>query len=151
MRESKNGNLCHMRSAILSIALVTSMAGCANTHKGRAVQLVMASDAIADELATAWESGVDAQIEHCKTTLSEEDLASSEKKAECMGIFGKGDGLEAATQTLVSTQLTIKEAVKCEELKTCPKEVDWQALKSTALDAWNALKPYYQAIVKKGN
>lgn len=138
-----------MRRVILSLALVTSMAGCANTHKGRAVQLVMASDAIADEIATTWEAGVNAQIDHCKTTLG--DDSSQEKREECMGIFGKGEGLEAATQTLVSAQTTIKEAVKCEELKTCPKEVDWQSLKATALDSWAALKPYYEAIVKKGN
>jgi hypothetical protein len=137
-----------MRCAILSLALVSSMTGCANTNKGRAVQLVMASDAIADEVAGPWEAGVNAQIDHCKSTLGDESI--KEKREECMGIFGKGEGLEAATQTLVSTQTAIKEAVKCEELKTCPKQVDWAELKEAALNAWSALKPYYDAI-KKGN
>lgn len=152
MRESKNGNLMpHMRRIIFSVALVSSLTGCANTHKGRAVQLVMASDAIADEIAKSWSAGVDAQISHCKAALGEGDGVTNEQRAECMGIFGKGDPLEAATQTLVSAQTTIKEAVKCEELKTCPEKVDWKALKDTVLDAWNALKPYYDAIAKKGN
>jgi hypothetical protein len=135
-----------MRRIILPLALATSMAGCASSHKGRAIQLVMASDAIADEVAAGWSAGVDAQIEHCKSTLSEEDLASSEKKAECMGVFGEGEGLEAATQSLVTVQTTIKEAVKCEELKTCAKEVDWAELKTSVMDSWTALKPYYEAL-----
>lgn len=135
-----------MRRIILPIALAASMAGCASSHKGRAIQLVMASDAIADEIAAGWSAGVDAQIGHCKSTLSEEDLTSSEKKAECMGIFGKGEPLEAATQSLVTVQTTIQEAVKCEELKTCPKEVDWKELKASVLESWEALKPYYDAL-----
>jgi len=135
-----------MRRFILPIALAASMAGCASTHKGRAIQLVMASDAIADEVAAGWSAGIDAQIAHCKETLSEEDLTSPEKKAECMGIFGKGDLLDAATQSLVTVQTSIKEAVKCEELKTCPKEVDWKALKASVLESWEALKPYYEAV-----
>ncbi len=138
-----------MRSAILSLALVCSLGGCANANKGRAVQLVMASDAIADEIATAWETGVDAQINHCKSTLSEEELQDKQAKSDCMGIFGNGEGLDAAVQTLVSTQTVIKEAVKCEELKTCAQEVDWDELKGSVLAAWSALKPYYDAI-KKG-
>jgi len=109
----------------------------------------MASDAIADEIANAWDSGVDAQISHCKSTLGED--STKDQRSECMGIFGKGEPLEAATQVLVGAQTAIKEAVKCEQLKTCPKEVDWAALKAAALDSWNALKPYYDAIVKKGN
>lgn len=139
-----------MRCAILSLALVSAMAGCANTNKGRAVQLVMASDAIADEIANAWEIGVDAQIDHCKSTLSEEELQDKQSKTNCMGIFGKGENLEATVQTLVSVQTVIKEAVKCEELKTCTQEVDWSELKATVLDAWGALKPYYDAIISKG-
>ena len=135
-----------MRRIILPIALAASMAGCASSHKGRAIQLVMASDAVADEVAAGWSAGVDAQIEHCKTTLSEEELASSEKKAECMGVFGKGDALDAATQSLVTVQVTIQEAVKCEELKTCPKEIDWKALKESVLESWDTLKPYYEAL-----
>lgn len=107
----------------------------------------MASDAVADEIAAGWESGVNAQIDHCKSTLG--DDAPSEQRADCMGIFGEGEPLEAATQTLVTTQTAIKEAVKCEELKTCPQKVDWKALLATTLDAWEALKPYYEAI--KGN
>lgn len=135
-----------MRRIILPLALATSMAGCASSHKGRAIQLVMASDAIADEIAAGWSAGADAQIEHCKSTLSEDDLASPEKKAECMGIFVKGDVLETATQSLVTVQTTIKEAVKCEELKTCAQEVDWETLKNSVMDSWAALKPYYEAL-----
>jgi hypothetical protein len=138
-----------MRRAILLAALAVPLAGCANTHKGRAVQLVMASDAIADEIAQGWEVGVGAQIVHCQNTLGEE--STSEQRADCMGIFGKGEALEAATQALVTTQIAIQEAVKCEELKTCPQKVDWQALKTTMLETWNTLRPYYDSIAKKGN
>lgn len=135
-----------MRRIILPLALAATMAGCASSHKGRAIQLVMASDAIADEVAAGWSAGADAQIEHCKSTLSEEDLASAEKKTECMGIFANGEGLETAMQSLVTVQTTIKEAVKCEELKTCAKEVDWAELKTSVMDSWAALKPYYEAL-----
>lgn len=131
---------------ILSLALITPLMGCANTHKGRAIQLVVVSDAVADEVAAGWSAGVDAQIVHCQATLSEDDLESSEKKAECMGIFGKGEPLEAATQALVTVQTAIKEAAKCEELKSCAKEVDWQELKGQILAAWEELKPYYEAV-----
>ena len=140
-----------MRHAIFSVALAVFLAGCANTHKGRAVQLVMASDAVADEIAQSWEAGVDAQIQHCKATLGEGEQVTSEQKEDCMGIFGKGEPLEAATQALVTVQVSIQEAVKCEQLKTCPQKVDWKSLKATALDAWTALRPYYEAIAKKGN
>jgi len=133
---------------MLSAVFALSMAGCANSHKGRALSLVMASDAVADEVANVWEAGVDAQIEHCKQTLSQEQLEDSQAKADCMGIFGKGDGLEAATQTLVTTQTAIAEAAKCEELKSCPSQVDWQKLKTEVLEAWTALQPYYDAIAK---
>jgi hypothetical protein len=135
-----------MRRIILPIAVAASMAGCASTHKGRAIQLVIASDAIADEIAAGWSAGVDAQIGHCQTTLSPADLSSPDRKAECMGIFGKGAPLEAATQSLVTVQTAIKEAAKCEELKTCPKAIDWAALKTSVLASWEALKPYYEAL-----
>lgn len=148
MRDSKNGNLWHMRRAIFIVALACPMVSCASTHKGRAVQLVMASDAIADEIAEGWEAGVDAQISHCQSTLG--DAATSDQRADCMGIFGKGKPLEAATQALVTAQIAIQEGVKCEALKTCPEQVDWKALKATVLDAWNTLLPYYDAVSKKG-
>lgn len=109
---------------------------------------MMASDAIADEIGQGWDAGVDAQIQHCKSTLGEG--AAQSQRNKCMGIFGEGEHLEAATQALVSAQVAIKEAVKCEELKSCAKEVDWKELKLAALSAWSALTPYYNAIVKKG-
>ena len=137
-----------MSRLIFSGIFALSVAGCADTSKGRALQLVMASDAVADEVAQAWEAGVDAQIEHCKETLSEEQLQDSQAKADCMGIFGKGDGLEAATQALVTTQTAIAEAAKCEELKSCPKQIDWDKLKTEVLETWGALRPYYDAIAK---
>lgn len=140
-----------MRHAISSVALAFFLAGCANTHKGRAIQWVMASDSIADEIAKSWEAGVDAQIEHCKAALGDGENVTAEQRADCMGIFGKGEPLEAATQTLVTAQIAIQEAVKCEALKTCPQKVDWNALKVTVLEAWTTLRPYYDAISKKGN
>ncbi len=118
--------------------------GCAASSKGRAAQLVVVSDAAADELAAGWEKFATAQIEYCKETLV--DDATEGQRSKCVGIAAKGEALEAAVQSLIAVQTIIKEATKCEELKTCVEEVDWKTLKTEIFNAWIELKPFYEAI-----
>lgn len=137
-----------MRRIILGIALASQLAGCASTHKGRAIQLVVVSDAAADEIASGWDTFVDQKIAGCRESLGEE--STPEAREECLGIAGQGEPLEAAVQSLVVVQTVIKEAVKCEEFKSCVKEADWKNLKAEIYNAWRELEPYFQAI-KGGN
>jgi len=138
-----------MRRIILGLALASQMAGCASTHKGRAIQTVIVSDAAADEIADGWESFVDTSIAGCRNSLPEE--STPEQRKECLGIAGEGKALEAAMQFLVTIQTTIREAVKCEDLKTCPEKVDWSALEVEIKNAYDDVRPYVDAIRKGGN
>ena len=134
-----------MKTAIFSVGLVLFASGCATTPKGRAAELVVVTDGVADQLAAKWEPFVDDQIDHCRSTLG--DDVTEEQRAECMGIAGKGkETLEVAIQTLITVQIGIKEGVKCEELKTCPKEINWEELLAEIGKAWNDLKPFVAAI-----
>lgn len=128
----------------MSLALATQMVGCASTHKVRAIQLVIVSDAAADEVANGWDAFVDQKIAQCRESLGEE--STPEQREECLGIAAKGDPLEVAVQSLVTVQAVIKEAVKCEEFKTCVEKMDWKQLKSEIFNAWSELEPYFQAI-----
>ena len=132
-----------MRRIILGIALATQLAGCASTHKSRAAQLVIISDATADEIAASWDTFVEAEIGECREELGAE--STPEKRKGCLGIAADGEILEAAVQTLIASQAAIKEGVKCEELKTCADEVDWKALVAEITGAWTALKPFVTA------
>lgn len=132
-----------MRRIILGIALATQLAGCASTHKSRAAQLVIISDATADEIAASWGPFVDAKIGECREGLGTE--STPEQRKECLGVAADGEILEAAVQTLMAIQTTIKEGVKCEELKTCADEVDWKSLVAEITGAWAALKPFVAA------
>ena len=128
---------------ILGIALATQLAGCASTHKSRAAQLVIISDATADEIAANWGPFVDEKIAECREELGAE--STPEKREECLGIAANGKILEVAVQTLIASQTAIKEGVKCEELKACAQEVDWKALAVEVAGAWGALQPFVAA------
>jgi hypothetical protein len=120
------------------------MLSCGGSHKQRAIRTVVASDAVADELAESWAPAVDAQIAHCKTTVTED---TPEARGECMGLFGKGKALEVGLSSLVVAQTAIKEAVKCEEFKlSCSQKVDWEELYTTISDAVGVIVPFFRAM-----
>ncbi len=147
MREIKNGNLHAMKTAIFSVGLALFASGCATTPKGRAVELVVISDPAADQMAAGWEAFVDAQVDHCRSTLG--DDATKEQREDCMGLAGKGEPIEPVVQALVMVQTAIKEGVKCEELKSCASKVNWKELRDEIIATWNELKPYIDAIGEK--
>jgi len=128
--------------SMVPVVLACSLA-CSGSHKARAIRTVVASDAVADELAEIWEPAVDAQVTHCRQTVTED---TKEARAECMGIFGKGKALEAGLASLVVVQTAIKEAVKCEELNlACAQNVDWNVLYTNISAALDAIVAYYRA------
>ena len=147
-----------MRRVILPVALAASMAGCASTDKGRAVQLVVASDAAADEIADQYESFVNNRVAECDAKLDPEKDSLEDAK-NCLGVASSDSGkaLKVFTEILVAAQLAIKLAVECEDnpLKV-PEEfranclegqkADWKALGETLASAWDSLRPFLTAI-----
>jgi hypothetical protein len=130
-------------TCLIPFMLATTLA-CGGTHKQRAIRTVVASDAVADELAEAWGPAVDAQVAHCRQTVTED---TKEARAECMNLFGKGEALEVGLAALVVAQTAIKEAVKCEEFKlSCAQKVNWEELYVTVSDALDVIVPYFRAL-----
>ena len=120
------------------------VASCVGTHKQRAIKTVVASDAVADEIAATWTPAVDAQIVHCRATVAED---TKEARAECMGRFGRGKALEVGLAALVVTQTAIKEAVKCEEFKlSCAQKVNWEELYTKVSEALDVIVPFFRAL-----
>ena len=118
--------------------------GCASTNKGRAAQLVVVSDGVADEIANGWKPFRHSQVDHCRAILP--DDSSENDRIECLGVAAKEDELEAIIQSLIAIQVSIKEAVKCEDLKTCPSKIDWKELLLEIEKTWNDLRPFLQAV-----
>ena len=138
--------------------LILLLVGCASTHRGRAVQLVVASDSAADTVADTYESWAATRIGECEGKLPPDYHSLTEFKA-CLG-FASSDGGKALKQILhavVAAQLAIKLAVECEtnplqlpvEFRAqCvdAKKADWRALRDNLLGAWQQLRPYFEAI-----
>lgn len=143
--------------AISLFAFVLS--ACASTHKGRAMQVVVASDGVADEMATQWDEQAHARIDKCRA----EGHATAEDRTECMGVFAKiKDEVDAALAALVAAQMAIKLAVECESnplkmpdefLDRCVKDkkADWKALEAQVMEAWDTIRPLFQEIKEGKN
>ena len=142
-----------MKKLVINLAaLLLLMTSCAAAKTG-ATQLVVASDAAADELAQGWGGYVDAEIVRCSNLLGGTDRDTKDGRKECMGLAGKGEELELGLEVLVAAQLAVKLAVECDAnpLKT-PKEFkmqcvdeakpDWVVLMKSLGDAWDSIKPY---------
>jgi hypothetical protein len=146
----------HILSLII-ILLVTSPLACATTSKQRAIQFVVASDALADEIGDGWSTYVDGEIDRCRSTLEGTDEDTPEGRESCLGYAAKGDGLETALKALVAAQLAVELAVMCESnplkvpqefLHKCTEPTDWQALGVAVFDAWQSIRPFYEAMRK---
>jgi hypothetical protein len=141
---------------LLALALVFVAPGCASTPKGKATQLVVATDAGADAFADGWSAYVDGEIARCRAGAGGD---TAESRAACLGKAGEGEALEPLLEALVAAQLAVKIAVECEDnpLKV-PAEfkaecvdgnADWNALGAKVLDAWKAVQPFYEAMKGK--
>ena len=119
----------HTIARVMMVGALALGSGCASTPKGKAVQTVVLSDAIADEVSLNWASFVDRKIAECRA----KGLETMVEREECMGAAAGGEVLAAAVDSLVLVQKAVKEGLMCEELKTCPKQVDWQALYQDAV------------------
>lgn len=144
----------------LIVMLVAMAMGCAATPKGRATQLVVASDGAADEISAGYESYVDAKVAECDAKLDPETNTKEDAK-DCMGMASSDEGkrLLKMMEVLVAAQLAIKIAIECESnpLKV-PKEfktkcidgqkADWKALAASLISAWEGLAPFFEAVRK---
>ena len=134
----------YLRHIALTAAFFVPVTGCASTHKGRAVQTVVISDAIADEIADNWDVYVDRKIRECRG----KNLQTAEEREACLGTAAKGSVVETTAESLILVQTSIKEALKCEELKTCPKAVDWKSLYKEAQKVFASIKDLHQEMKK---
>jgi hypothetical protein len=132
-----------MKRALLTTALLLS--GCANA-KATAATLVAASDLAADELATGWEAGTDAQIDHCRAKLGGD--STPDQRAECLGVFHPDNTAKVidGVEILVAAQLKAKEAAECEDLAVCAEEADWKAIADQLYQAWMTVRPFAKAL-----
>ena len=142
---------------LMMMALVLSF-GCASTPEGKAVQLVVASDAAADEIAAGYLVYVDAKTAECDEKLDPE-VNTKEDAKECLGMASSDNGkrLKKILEVLVVAQLAVKIAVECESnpLKV-PAEfkakcvdgqaADWKALAAALTSAWGDLAPFFDAV-----
>lgn len=149
----------HIRNIILLI-VTTILLGCATSPRGRAVQFVMASDAMADEIADDWEPYVQESVDACRAKLPGTPKDTPEGRAECMGFAGEGEKLEAGLQALVVVQKAIELAVHCESnplqvpaefMDKCVagQKADWRDLLTQIMSAWNYIRPFYTAMKSK--
>lgn len=128
---------------ILSVCLF--IGACATTPQGRATQLVVISDGVADEVSTQWDEQGHDRIVKCR----EEGHETPEARVECMGVFHAfKDTLEALLEGLIVAQTAVKLAVKCDSLESCKDEPDWKALEAKLLEAIAAIRPILQEIRK---
>jgi len=148
-----------MRKIIQSMVLVSAVSlGCASTPKGKAIQLVVASDAAADEISTGYEAYVEAKVAECDAKLDPEKNTKEDAK-DCLGIASSDDGkrLLKVMESLVAVQLAIKIAVECESnpLKVPEafrancidgQKADWGALAASLTSVWQELAPFFEAV-----
>jgi hypothetical protein len=142
--------------AVVMFVVALFIGGCASTPKGRAVQVVVASDGIADEVAEQWAEKGHARIDKCRAEYHETEAA----RTECMGVFVTAkDELVVLLETLVAAQMAIKLAVECDSnplkmpkefLTKCgtEKQADWKALYTQVMNAVEAIRPILQEIRK---
>lgn len=142
----------------LMVMFLAMSFGCANTPKGKAIQLVVASDAAADEIANGYEKFVEVKVVECDEKLDPE-VNNKEDVEDCLGLADEiqGERLKKMLEILVVAQLAVKIAVECESnpLKV-PKEfkakcvdgqaADWKALAVALTSAWSDLAPFFDAV-----
>ena len=145
------------RIAIVVLPAVLAL-GCANTPKGKAIQLVVASDAAADEIAAGYKGYVETKTIQCQDKLDPE-VNTKEEAKDCLGVASSagGERLKKILEVLVAAQLVIKLAVECEsnplkvpqefrEKCVDAKKADWRLMVDTLMSAWDGLKPYFEAV-----
>lgn len=124
---------------------------CASVPRQRAVNLVVATDGIADEFAAVWSAGVYAKIEQCKA----KNLPTPEQRRDCLGVFAKsGDEVAALLSALVVAQSAVKAAAECEAKKAVdiptdcilPQPGDWRVLVEKMINAWDDIRPLLKEI-----
>ncbi len=134
-----------MKRALLSALLLSSihLSGCAGA-KSIATGLVAASDLAADKLANDWDAALDERIDECRA----KNLETPEERKDCLGKLNpeETDKAIAAVKVLIAAQGAVKVAAECEELSSCAKETDWATLAAQVKEAWEAIRPYVQAM-----
>ena len=133
-----------MKKLVPSLFCMALLTACASTNKGRAAQAVIVSDGAADTIAAGWQPFRHLMVDHCRKILP--DTADEQDRINCLGIAAKEEELEALIQSLIAAQVAIKEAIKCEDLKSCPNEINWKELLAEIQKTWQALSPFLQAV-----
>ena len=133
---------------LLIIPLLALVAGCSGLQKRTAVEVIVATDHLADEIADEWSARVKEQIAECREALP--SAATPDERLECLGDFHpeRTKELIIVVRTLVKVQNATKDAAECEELRTCAEETDWAALALEAKASWNDLKPFVETLRK---
>ena len=126
------------------LALTLLLTSCAATPKGRAIQTVVVSDAVADEVASNWSDFVDRRIAHCRTL----GLETPAEREDCLGSAAHGEILAASMDSLVIVQRAIRAAVKCEKLDVCLEEVDWVALRDDTVFVLTRFQDLHEEMSK---
>ena len=142
----------------LSVIFFFLSLGCASTNVGRATQLVVASDSVADQVADAYVTFVDTRVASCDEKLDPEKNTKEEAQ-ECLGLASSdsGEKLKVIMKGLVAAQLAIQIAVECEtnpvklpaefrDRCVAGQKANWQALTSTLMDVVTELKPYFESV-----
>ncbi len=130
---------------ITGLAVAFSLTGCAAAKRVASVAVVE-SDRVADELAMDWRTAVSEQVAGCREELPSE--ATVEERVACLGPYTpeETDKLIAGIKVLIAAQVAVQVAVECEAFKGCKDDPDWKALASDIVTAWEAIRPYAQAI-----
>jgi len=144
-----------MRWLLAALAFLL-LASCASTHKGRAAQLVVASDAAADEIAAGYADLRDAREAECDAKLDPRANTVSDAKA-CLGVFSSDGGrkLRVAVEALVAAQLAVKLAIECDGNplsveSSCHGSPDWAELYGALMSTWDDVRPYLEAVRSRG-
>lgn len=143
---------------VVVTCLLSLSSSCATTHQGRAIQLVVASDAAADEVADRYKMFVDERVASCDKQLDPEKDTKADA-VTCLGLASSENGtkLKAIIEILVAAQLAIKIAVECDvnplklpdkfrEQCVDAKKADWLLLAKQVANAWDDLRPYFEAV-----
>jgi hypothetical protein len=117
------------------------LGACAATPRARAVQTVVISDAVADEVSARWTDFVDEKIRECRAR----DLETPEERRACLGAAGEGESLAAALDSLVIVQRAVAGALRCEEVQSCIQDPDWPELARDALSVFKELERLSEA------
>lgn len=147
-----------MRNVIWpTIFCATLLAGCASAQT-RAIQVVIASDGAADATAAGYKSFVRQRVAECDAKMDPAKNTKAEAE-ECLGLASPENGkrLSQVVSGLVAAQTAVKIAVECgtnplklpvEFRVQCvdAKKADWNQLAEAVSDAWDKMRPYFEAV-----